>query len=120
MTRRKNKGRMKRAHTVKDPGKHSLYSRALFEHIDGISETNIGRMYCAFVGRNADVVIYAKGKALYRWDKLAWRIIDLDIISKILSDYKKWYNANVSRISNKYFCRLKIFVLTKNLIEVHK
>ena len=29
---------------------------------------------------------YAKGKALYRWDKLAWRIIDLDIISKILSD----------------------------------
>lgn len=72
--------------TVQDPGKYSLYNRALFEHIDGISETSTGRMYCAFVGRNADVLIYAKGKALYRWDKLTWRIIDLDIILKFLRD----------------------------------
>jgi hypothetical protein len=58
-------------------------------------------MYCAFVGRNADVVIYAKGKALYRWDKLAWRIVDLgsgliDHIQKMtmaamaIADMKVW------------------------------
>lgn len=86
--------------TVQDPGKYSLYSRALFEHIDGISETSTGRMYCAFVGRNADVVIYAKGKALYRWDKLTWRIIDLDIISKILSDETSLSNEDIKSLQS--------------------
>ena len=86
--------------TVRDPGKYSLYSRALFEHIEGIAETNIGRMYCAFVGRNADVVIYAKGKALYRWDKLAWRIIDLDIVLKLLSDETSLSNEDIKSLQS--------------------
>ncbi len=70
--------------TVPNPGDYSLYSRALFKHIEGISNTTRGKMYCAYVGRNADVIVYAKGKPLYRWDKLSWRVVDLDQISEIL------------------------------------
>ncbi|WP_411891193.1 hypothetical protein [Yoonia sp. SDW83-1] len=70
--------------TVKRPGDFSLYDRAMFRHVNGILDTTNGRMFSAFVGRNADVVIYSKGKAMYRWSKLSWKIVDMDMIYDIL------------------------------------
>ncbi len=74
---------------IEDPGQYSIYERSAFRHIDRLLEGQNGRMVVAFVGRNKDVIVKAKGKAIFRWHRLYWRAIDLEVMESILSDQTK-------------------------------
>lgn len=67
-----------------DPGQYSIYDRSIFGHIDPLLEGENGRMLVAFVGRNADVIVRAKGKAIFRWNRLYWRTFDLGVMRQVL------------------------------------
>ena len=71
---------------IKNPGDFFIYDRSALFHLDRLLEGQNGRMVVAFVGRNKDVLVKAKGKAIFRWNRLYWKAIDLDVMRDIISD----------------------------------
>ena len=70
---------------IENPGQYSIYDRSAFRHLDGLMAGSNGRMVVAFVGRNKDVIVKAKGKAIFKWKRLYWGAIDLNVMDNILA-----------------------------------